>query len=717
MGAAAQPGGVGGRRVVFLCVCALGVSAIITQLVLMRELLSVLAGNEMIFGIILGNWLLLTGLGALAGRRASRIRHPLAVLAGAQILVAVLPLANVLALRTLRNVVFICGAMIGVTAAVASCFVLLLPYCLITGVLLTLACEVLAARQDADSIGQVYFLDVLGDIAGGVVFTFVLVGLMDHFRILYVPAFLNLLCAGVLAATQRRRVLLGVACAAAVGLAAVAARLDLDAISRNIEYAGRRVVYRGDSPYGSLIVTASAGQYEVISNGLPLLTTSDVAGAEEAVHYAISQRPDASRVLLIGGGASGTALEVLKYRVQNVDYVELDPLILEVADRFAPGNLADARINVINTDGRLFVRRTDRRYDVVIVDMPDPGTFQLNRFYTAEFFAEVKRICRDGGVLCISLGQYDNYVSDRLGDMIATGHHTLREVFDRVVILPGGRVFFLASDGPVGVDVADRIEAAGVPTRYVRREYLRGMLTETRLGDLARAAAGEAPVNRDFSPVLCYYHLRHWISRFAVRVGLLEGALLLAFAVYLLRLRAVPMAIFTTGFSAAGLEVVLLAGFQILYGSVYRRVGLIVTAFMVGLAAGAMLANRRRSWRRGALVVLEFCVAGYAAAIPLALMALGRFAGAHRAGEVGVALLTSGLGVLVGMEFPLAARAEFDRVAATASRLYAADLLGACAGALLVSTLLIPLIGVVNVCLLAAGLNVISGGLLLVRKR
>lgn len=43
---------------------ALGFSAVITQLTLMRELLCVYSGNELVVGVVLGNWLLLTGLGA-----------------------------------------------------------------------------------------------------------------------------------------------------------------------------------------------------------------------------------------------------------------------------------------------------------------------------------------------------------------------------------------------------------------------------------------------------------------------------------------------------------------------------------------------------------------------------------------------------------------------------------------------------------------------------
>ena len=52
------------RRLVLAAVGALGVSCVMTQLALMRELLGVLAGNEMVLGVVLGLWLLLMGLGA-----------------------------------------------------------------------------------------------------------------------------------------------------------------------------------------------------------------------------------------------------------------------------------------------------------------------------------------------------------------------------------------------------------------------------------------------------------------------------------------------------------------------------------------------------------------------------------------------------------------------------------------------------------------------------
>ena len=153
------------------------------------------------------------------------------------------------------------------------------------------------------------------------------------------------------------------------------------------------------------------------------------------------------------------------------------------------------------------------------------------------------------------------------------------------------------------------------------------------MADLRRALSDVAPSNRDFSPILYYYHLRYWMSQFQVRFGLLEATLLALLAAYLLRLRPVPLAIFATGFAASALEVVLLFAFQILYGSVYHQVGLIVTMFMLGLGLGSWTMSRRLLGRGpGDLVWLLTALAIYAACLPAAFAGLGRWGGRLRAG-------------------------------------------------------------------------------------
>jgi spermidine synthase len=705
------------RPILFLAVSSFGVSAFMTQLTLMRELLAAFSGNELIFGIVLGNWMLLTGIGSALGKTASRLKSPITLFVLLEILIAILPLADVFLLRTLRNVVFIRGAEVGLTETVAACFVLMAPYCLATGYLLTLACMAASTGPDSAGIGQVYFFDNLGGVLGGILFTFVLIRLFSHFGILYFPAVLNLALAALVAVSARRRLPAIAAALLAAGLIAAAAVYNLDDITCNLQYGGQKVVYHGSSPYGMLVVTEDAGQYNFIENGLPLFSTHNIEQVEETVHYAMAQRPDAKNVLLISGGASGTAREILKYPAAVVDYVELDPLVLDVARRFLPEELNNPRIHVINADGRQYAKQTGRRYNVVIVDAPDPSTSQINRLYTREFFDQVHRVLAPDGVLSISLGGYEGYISKELARLIAVADRTLAQVYKNVLILPGARNFFLASDGRLTAAVVDRIEQAGIPTRLVNRSYLNAMLTPDRMADVRRALSDQAPINEDFNPILYFYHLRYWISQFTLRFGFFEAGLVVLLIIYLARLRPAPLAIFSGGFAASALEVVLLLGFQILHGCVYHQVGLIITMFMLGLGIGSLAMNRLLPrCGRIHLAGLALAITIYSLCVPYILMVLGKSESptVAWASWPAIPVMTLLLAVLVGMEFPLAGKVGFQDVTATAARLYTADYIGAALGALLVSTLLIPVLGVTVVCLLAAGLNLFSAAVMII---
>ena len=804
------------RWLVLLAVGGIGASAVMTQLALMRELLGAFSGNELVFGISLGSWLLLTAAGAWLGRwlagaanirvpecshggsgteaaprptsslaratggnsPASRLLQPqtnsdhppafgdamppsrisarlgeepaspgLGSPAGVAapyplfiaglIAIAIIPLLQVVAVRVLRDVVFMRGSAVGLTGTALGTLAVLLPYCVVAGALLTLACTLpdLAAsgRPGAGQIGRVYVADSLGSVAGGAAFSFELVPWFDHFALLCFPAAVNLLLAAALAWRFGRPVLLGSALIVGAGLAVHLCLIDADAVTTAVQHWGTPTVFQANSPYGRLVVTDSSGQLTFYENGLPVISTQNVAQVEETVHYAMCQRPDARQVLLIGGGVAGTAREILRYGAAAVTYVEIDPLIIAAGRRFLPAGLADPRITTVATDGRHFVRATAGRYDVVIVDLPDPTTLQLNRFLTVEFFAEVRRILQPGGVLSFGLGHYENFVSPELARVLSSARRTLGQVFPHVRMIPGGRVFFLAADGPLSLDIAARLEQRGLATRFVNRHYLDATLAPDRLADLDRAIAQPARLNTDFNPTLYVYFLRHWLSQFAPQSEapagwLLAGGVLVLVLIGLVRVRPVPRMIFAAGFAASALEVVLLVAFQVLYGSVYRQVGLVVTVFMAGLAVGAWRANRRldrsnaltstrssvlgtsRSTRAGPrrLALLALAIAALAAALPLILArldAMDAVAGGEWAGQAVILALGGGLAALVGHQFPLAAAIESGGPAAAAARLYGADLTGAALGALLVSAWLVPLFGVTTVCLLSAGLN------------
>jgi spermidine synthase len=179
----------------------------------------------------------------------------------------------------------------------------------------------------------------------------------------------------------------------------------------------------------------------------------------------------------------------------------------------------------------------------------------------------------------------------------------------------------------------------------------------------------------------------------------------------------VPLAIFSGGFAASALEVVLLLGFQILHGCVYHQVGLIITMFMLGLGIGSLAMNRLlpRCGRKH-LAALALAITIYSLCVPYIVIVLGKSESpiVAWASWPAVPVMTLMLAILVGMEFPLAGKVGFQDVTVTAARLYTADYIGAAMGALLVSTLLIPVLGVTVVCLLAAGLNLFSAAVMIV---
>jgi len=749
----------GPRTAVLSATAAIGLACVLTQLVLMREMLSAFAGNEMVFGVVLGLWLLLTGLGTMLGRTAQKLSDPVRVLVIGQVLVALAPMCQVFALRSLRDFVFVRGSDVDLTGTILCAAVVLAPFCLVAGYTLVLACSILARANDRAGTGRVYVADSIGSIVGGVMFTFVLVHFLDHIALLSVSAGLNLVLAGWIALKHqgmfetvkshaRRRVgVLVLLPVVALGLTSVFILAQPDALSTAMQFRGQKVLFRANSPYGRLIVTDSGAQTNFIENGVVVVYTPNIEQVEEAAHYALCQRPDARRVLLVSGGAAGIAREILKYNVATIDCVELDPLIVRVTRRFLPENVLDERINMLTTDARRFIRHTTNRYDFVVLALPDPTTAQLNRFFTAEFFGEIKRVLTEGGVFAFSLGRYENYISPELGKLLSSAYRTLRLSFEHVLLLPAGRVYFLASDNQLEPDIARQIEKLGVRTKLVNRNYLEAIFTSDRFADMQRAVLHPAAINSDFSPVIYYYALRHWLSQFESGIGPLQVLLVGIMLVYMVRLRSVTMVLFASGFAGSALEIVLLFAFQVLAGAVYQQVGMIVTLFMVGLAVGAGAANRMCTgpvqdvgqadnssgmapagadparvggssnidgcgFRKNqhTLIVLALAICGLALVMPIVfngLASVARLAAGDLLVQCYIGLLIFLLGCLVGAQFPIANRIETGGTLA-ASRLFTADFMGAFLGALLVSTLLIPLLGVATSCIATAVLNLLA---------
>jgi spermidine synthase len=693
----------------------IGFTAAIAQIVLMRELMVVFCGNEISLGLMLGSWLFWTAVGSgIAGRFA---RKPRRLMAGLEALVAVALPATILAVRASRAVLeAVPGESLGPGPMLLGSLATLSLFCVLSGSLFAAGSR-LYGDDVATSTGSVYLLEALGSAAGGMLAGLVLVRYVAPLEIALGLGLLNLLAAAGL--VIRARLARGAAMGALVGMAVLLAlpfgfpRLERASLERF--WRGFHLVANRNSVYGNLAVVRSEGASSLYENGLNLFNVPDPAAAEEAVHYALLEHPSPRSLLLIGGGVNGSLAQALQHAsLERIDYVELDPAILEL---FPVQN--DPRVRVHVTDGRLFLKTTASTFDVIIVNLPDPQTAQLNRFYTLEFFREAARKLTGSGILALRLTAAEDYISPDLAAFLGSIYKTLRAVFPEVTAIPGENVLFFGARrrGVLAAgseELLARLRARRLQTSYVREYYIPFRMMPDRMADLDRQIEPrpETPVNRDFAPVAYYFDVALWSSRFnhgyrdlfRVMAGVdfrwlagAVGVLLLVPAAKKRRPRtAAACCTAAMGFTLIGLEMLLLLAFQAIYGYVYQQLAVIIAAFMAGMALGSWLALRAPAPR--GMRTLAFLQVG-AAISPLLLCAVFEAVTQAASGQVVFPALALFCGMLGGYEFPVASRIFSGRSTGT---LYALDLAGSCLGAVLFSVYLIPVFGFLKTAVLAS---------------
>lgn len=701
--AADIPGGGGsGGRIVVAAGC-LGVAAMATQLVMIRELWEVLCANELVIGIVMGSWLLFGGLGAAFGGGSRGRAAEGKGLWLIQCLLAVVPFVMILAVRGGGVLLFQRGEAIGATGALLFGSVVLAPYCLLFGFLVGRWC---AQSGTGAWVRSIYVADTVGGAVGGMLFALVLSHHLTSFQAIAVVSGIQFAWAWLAAGTATRAVATVLAGATLAVSPLVWGEWDPDAPSTAWRHPGERMVARIQSAYGRIVATEGAGQVTFYVLGVPEVTVGDSQAAEEAAHFALAQRPDARRILLLGGVAAGVAGEVLKYRsVREVVGVEQDPALVAAARRFSPQAWTDPRLKVVVDDPRRYATRDATRHDVVIVVSPDPDTVQLNRLHTVEFFRALRGRLSPGGVLAFAMGGYADSLSPDLTAMVATERASLSAVFTNVVLLPAGRIQFAASDGPLHTDIADRIERAGVRPLHLTRGVLEATVTPERIGGLERASLHPARPDTDFNPLLIRRVLGRWAGRFDGAPWWLAGvALAVGLGMTVVRTSAARRVLYVGGFSASVLELVILIGFQALFGTLYRQVGVVMGVFMIAMAAGAWFGPGR--WGPQTPAAGAAVVAVLATAMPGLLKAAGWMAGSPAFGWGGWVLImgaTAAVAWAVGALFAIAS--VFRDESGRGGRLVSADLLGASLGAWLASAWLVPAMGVVAVCALVAAAN------------
>ncbi len=183
-----------------------------------------------------------------------------------------------------------------------------------------------------------------------------------------------------------------------------------DHLGFRMSYEVDKVLYEMQTEHQHLVLFAHRffGKMLMLDGATQITKRDEFIYQEMMAHVPLFAHGNAREVLIVGGGDCGIAEEVLKHKaVQRLTQVEIDPAVVDFAKQhfaeFTKPVFADKRFASVIADGMKYVARTDRRFDVIIVDSTDPqGPGKV--LFSQKFYAACKRCMNKGGVLVTQNG-------------------------------------------------------------------------------------------------------------------------------------------------------------------------------------------------------------------------------------------------------------------------------------------------------------------------
>ena len=137
----------------------------------------------------------------------------------------------------------------------------------------------------------------------------------------------------------------------------------------------------------------------------------DRAALEKYYNLPFKLVPHAEQVAIVGAGSGNDVAAALRGDAQNVDAVEIDPVIQKFGAMLHPEQpFSDKRVHVVINDARAFLRTTKKKYDLIVFSIIDSHTLtshasslRLDSYiYTTQALRDARACLKDNGIVCLS---------------------------------------------------------------------------------------------------------------------------------------------------------------------------------------------------------------------------------------------------------------------------------------------------------------------------
>jgi spermidine synthase len=172
---------------------------------------------------------------------------------------------------------------------------------------------------------------------------------------------------------------------------------------------GENIIYTHSTPYQRIVLTHNKSDYRLyLNNNLQFSSQDEYRYHEALVHPAMAMAPRVNKVLVLGGGDGLAMREILKYKdVQHVTLVDLDEGMTrlfktnKVLSGLNNNSLSNIKAKVINSDAYIWAKECREKFDVVVIDFPDPSNYSLGKLYSVSFYRTLQNILAPNAIVVV----------------------------------------------------------------------------------------------------------------------------------------------------------------------------------------------------------------------------------------------------------------------------------------------------------------------------
>ncbi|UCE47019.1 MAG: hypothetical protein JSW47_15585, partial [Phycisphaerales bacterium] len=730
-----------------------GLFSIAAQALLFREFITTFEGNDISVGVFFSTWFLWVGAGAIVIRRTGTLAEKLTakteLLFLAYLPAFVLQMVLIIQARELAGIESY--ALWSIRDILLISILANAPISLVTGILFPIICRWVESNsvegRQRFPVSHVYTLEAAGSFAGGIGVTILLGFGVNPVMVFFILAFI--LSLSVLSVQLTEKAVQVVPRGEGFGARTIAwvfSFLVLFCVCLCVAFGADRILMRHvrlvkwtkllpeealagsfQTPQAEYLYGTYQDQWVAIREGGVVEALPDESATGRTAAMTLCQQPDAKNILVIGSGL-GLCRQFLNLpQIDTVTWAHCDSDYLQKVNEFIPPEfrITDQRLKSLAGDIRPVLAAQQGFFDLVVLNLPDATSSVLNRYYTVEFYRQIRESLRPNGTVAVRTAGGENIMGTELVSLGASTKLTLENVFSRLVLIPGEDTWFIGSDsenitGEPGT-LRDRFASIKGADRLFTPDALLSVYLPDRaakaLDSYSRAdLPAEFLINRDRKPLTHLYSLLMAAKQSGAPAARLVKYLVLAgpwpFLIPILMfviLRGLyilkpvregrasgfdsSFLVFSAGAVGIGAVIVLMYLYQTYFGSLYLHIGVVSSLFMAGLTAGA--ASMRCILRAAIKPRTEISLLLVIVIHSLILCAIAFWPDVHWRHLI-FAIAFVVCGSCTGCYFPIAAgqlAGSGFETGRAGSTLETADHIGAAVGGIVTSLALVPVLG------------------------